>query len=163
MSTHFDEDMIILEKWNPNKPLSAIYYDGDKERYYVKRFVIENENKEETFISEHPKSFLELVLTDWRPVVEIEFAKPRGKDVKPNQIIDIESFISIKGIKALGNQLTSEKIKNVNILESLPYEEPALHEPAEIEVVDEENVEANEDKGPNRERQSKQGKRFGWG
>ena len=147
MSTHFDEDMIILEKWNPNKPLSAIYYDGDKERYYVKRFVIENENKEETFISEHPKSFLELVLTDWRPVVELEFAKPRGKDAKPNQIVDIESFISIKGIKALGNQLTSEKIKNVNILESLPYEEPAPHEPAEIEVVDEENVEANEEKG----------------
>ena len=147
MSTHFDEDMIVLEKWNPNKPLSAIYFDGDKERYYVKRFVIENENKEETFISEHPKSFLELVLTDWRPVVQLEFAKPRGKDVKPNQIVDIESFISIKGIKALGNQLTSEKIKNVNILESLPYEEPAPHEPAEIEVVDEENVEANEDKG----------------
>ncbi len=156
MSTHFDEDMIILEKWHHNKPLSAIYYDGDKERYYVKRFVIENENKEETFISEHPKSFLELVLTDWRPVVELEFAKPRGKDAKPNQIVDIESFISIKGIKALGNQLTSEKIKNVNILESLPFEEPAPHEPAEIEVVDEENVEANDDKesslkdGPNK-------------
>ncbi len=144
LSTHFDEDMIVLEKWNPNKPLSAIYFDGDKERYYVKRFIVENENKEETFISEHPKSFLELVLTDWRPVVELEFAKPRGKDVKPNQITEVESFISVKGIKALGNQLTSEKIKNVNVLQSLPYEEPEPHEPADIEVVDEENVESNE-------------------
>ncbi|MBC8769963.1 DNA gyrase/topoisomerase IV subunit A [Arenibacter sp. BSSL-BM3] len=140
LSTHFDEDMVVLEKWNPNKPLSAIYYEGEKDRYYVKRFLIENENKEELFISEHSKSFLELVSTDWRPVVEIEFTKPRGKDAKPNQIVDLEEFISIKGIKALGNQLTSDKVKNINALEPLPYEEPKESETSEIEVVDEENV-----------------------
>ena len=55
LTTHFDEDMIILEKWHPKKPVSAIYYDGEKERYFVKRFLIENENKEETFITEHEK------------------------------------------------------------------------------------------------------------
>jgi len=145
LSTHFDEDMVVLEKWNPNKPLSAIYYEGEKERYYVKRFMIENENKEELFISEHPKSFLELISTDWRPVVEIEFTKPRGKDAKPNQIVDLEDFISIKGIKALGNQLTSDKVKNINAMDPLPYEEPKESEASEIEVVDEENIEAKED------------------
>jgi len=145
LSTHFDEDMVVLEKWNPNKPLSAIYYEGEKDRYYVKRFMIENENKEELFISEHPKSFLELVSTDWRPVVEIEFTKPRGKDAKPNQIIDLEDFISVKGIKALGNQLTSDKVKNINALEPLPFEEPKENETSEIEVVDEENIVAMED------------------
>ena len=144
LSTHFDEDMVVLEKWNPNKPLSAIYYEGEKDRYYVKRFMIENENKEELFISEHPKSFLELVSTDWRPVVEIEFSKPRGKDVKPNQIIDLEDFISVKGIKALGNQLTSDKVKNINALDPLPFEEPKENETSEIEVIDEENIEAKE-------------------
>lgn len=144
LSTHFDEDMVVLEKWNPNKPLSAIYFEGEKDRYYVKRFLIENENKEELFISEHPKSFLELISTDWRPVVEIEFAKPRGKEVKPNQIVDLEEFISIKGIKALGNQLTSDKVKNMNALESLPYEEPEESKTSEIEVVDEENVASTE-------------------
>ncbi|EWH12433.1 DNA topoisomerase IV subunit A [Cellulophaga geojensis KL-A] len=123
ITTHFDEDMIVLEKWNPKKPISAIYFDGVKERYYIKRFLIENENKEELFISEHPKSVLELVSTDWRPVVELEFTKPRGKEQKPNQKVDIEDFIAIKGIKALGNQLTADKIKNTNVLESLPYEE----------------------------------------
>jgi len=144
LSTHFDEDMVVLEKWNPNKPLSAIYFEGEKDRYYVKRFLIENENKEELFISEHPKSFLELVSTDWRPVVEIEYAKPRGKEVRPNQIVDLEEFISIKGIKALGNQLTSDKVKNMNALESLPYDEPEESKTSEIEVVDEENVASTE-------------------
>ncbi|HUH46227.1 MAG TPA: DNA gyrase/topoisomerase IV subunit A [Arenibacter sp.] len=143
LSTHFDQDMIVLEKWNPDKPLSAVYYEGEKERYYVKRFLIENGNKEEMFISEHPKSFLELISTDWRPQIEIEFTKLRGKDAKPNQNIDIESFISIKGIKALGNQLTVEKVKNINALEPFPYEEPVQNEPAEIEVVDEEDVMAD--------------------
>ncbi|MBU2996176.1 DNA gyrase/topoisomerase IV subunit A [Cellulophaga baltica] len=124
LSAHFDQDMIVLEKWNPKKPISAIYYDGEKEKYYIKRFLIENENREDLFISEHPKTVLELVSTDWRPVVELEFVKPRGKDVKPNQEVDIEDFISVKGIKALGNQLTSDKVKNINNLESLEYIDP---------------------------------------
>ncbi|RTE51775.1 DNA gyrase/topoisomerase IV subunit A [Arenibacter aquaticus] len=140
LSTHFDEDMIVLEKWNPNKPLSAVYYEGEKERYYVKRFLIENENKEDLFISEHPKSFLELISTDWKPVIEIEFVKPRGKDAKPNQTVELEEFIAIKGIKALGNQLTADKVKNINALDPLPYEEPEKSNPTDMEVVDEENV-----------------------
>ena len=140
MTSRFDDDMIVLEKWNPNKPLSAIYWDGAKERFYVKRFLIEQGKREDLFISEHSKSYLELVSTDWRPVVELEFVKPRGKDTKPNLIIDIESFIAIKGIKALGNQLTSEKVKNINTMDPLPYEEPVEQEANEIEVVDEEDV-----------------------
>ncbi len=144
MTARFGDDMIVLEKWNPKKPLSAIYFDGEKEKYYVKRFLIEHENKEEHFITEHPKSFLELVSTDWRPVIEIEFPKPRGKDPKPNKSIDLEEFIAIKGIKALGNQLISEKVKNINALEPLPYEEPQATDAKEIEVVDEENVGASE-------------------
>ncbi len=140
LTSHFDDGMIVLEKWNPNKPISAIYWEGEKERFYVKRFLVENENREDLFISEHPKSYLELVSTDWRPMIEIEFPKPRGKEGKENQNIDLEDFISIKGIKALGNQLTSEKVKNINALEALPYEEPEAEETNDIEVVDEEDV-----------------------
>jgi topoisomerase-4 subunit A len=140
LTAHFEEDMIVLEKWNPNKPISAIYYDGEKERYYVKRFLIESENREDLFISEHPKSVLELVSTDWRPVIELEFVKQKGKDVKPNQTIDIEDFIAIKGIKALGNQLTSDKIKNLNALAPLAYVEEEVLETNDIEVVDEEAI-----------------------
>jgi topoisomerase IV subunit A len=122
LTTHFDEDMIVLEKWNPKKPISTIYYDGEKERYFVKRFLVENENKEELFISEHEKSQLEIVSTDWRPVAEIIYTKVKGVQ-KENQTIDLEQFIAVKGIKAIGNQLTTDKLRQVNLLESLPYEE----------------------------------------
>jgi len=133
LTTHFDEDMVVLEKWIPKKPISAIYYDGEKERYYVKRFLIENENKEEVFITEHPKSQLEIVATDYRPVAEVVFAKVKGVQ-KENQTVDLESFIAVKGIKAIGNQLTADKLKQVNLLEPLPYEIPEEEVPEEIEV-----------------------------
>jgi topoisomerase-4 subunit A len=145
LTSHFDDDMIVLEKWIPEKPISAIYWEGEKERFYVKRFVIENENKEEFFISEHPKSYLEIVSTDWRPLVEIEFPKPRGKESKDNESIDIEDFISIKGIKALGNQFITEKVKNINLLDPLPFEPVVLEKAEDIEVVDEEAVESNDE------------------
>ena len=134
LATHFDEDMVVLEKWHPKKPVSAIYYDGEKERYYIKRFLIENENKEETFITEHPKSQLEIVSTDYRPMAELVFAKVKGVQ-KENQLVDIENFIAVKGFKALGNQLTTDKLKQVNLLEPLPYEEPEEVVPEELEVM----------------------------
>lgn len=133
LTTHFDEDMIVLEKWHPKKPISTIYYDGEKERYFIKRFLVENENKEEIFITEHDKSQLEIVSTDWRPMAELVYAKVKGVQ-KENQTINMEEFIALKGIKALGNQLTTDKLKQVNLLESLPYEEPVEEVPEEMEV-----------------------------
>nr|WP_288935349.1 DNA gyrase/topoisomerase IV subunit A [uncultured Allomuricauda sp.] len=142
--TRFNDDMVVLEKWNPEKPISVVHYVGDKERFYLKRFLIENPNKEEVVIADDTKSYLELVSTDWRPRLEIEFVKPRGKDPKPNQEVDVEEFIAVKGIKALGNQLTPEKVKNINVLDSLPYEEPEEQKAEDIEVVDEEQIESDD-------------------
>ena len=140
LSTHFSDEMILIEKWVPKKPLSVVHFDGKKQRFFIKRFLIENENKHEVFITNHKDSFLELISTDWKPVIEIVFSKIRNKDQKPNMRIELESFISIKGIKAIGNQLTSEKVKQINILESISYEPPAEVPADEIEVVDEEVV-----------------------
>lgn len=149
LTTHFDEDMIKLEKWNPKKPISAVYYDGEKERYYVKRFLVENENKEEIFITEHANSQLEIVSTDYRPVAEVIFAKVKGVQ-KETITVDLESFIAVKGIKALGNQLTADKVKQINLLDPLPYEEPEEEVPEEMEVsgdteVDEANTTLEDD------------------
>ncbi len=134
LAMHFDNDMVVLEKWKPNKPISVIYFDGHKERYYVKRFVIDAPDKEEIFISEHEKSKLEKIATDYRPIADVIFSKRN----LPNMTVNFEEFISVKGIKALGNQLTTAKIRTVNLLESLPYDEPKEEEPEDIEVIDEE-------------------------
>ena len=145
ISTHFSEDMIVLEKWIPTKPISAVYYDGGKEKYFVKRFLIENENKDNVFISSHPKSSLEIVSTDWRPVIEITFAKDRGRDRRPNQRIDIDKFIAVKGINALGNQLSKFKVNQIDLSESLPYDPPKEVHADELEVVDEQELKSSLD------------------
>ncbi|MGL2993419.1 DNA gyrase/topoisomerase IV subunit A [Flavobacterium sp. TSSA_36] len=146
LSTHFDEDMIVLEKWNPKKPISAIYFDGEKERYFLKRFLVEVENKEESFITDHPNSKLEIVATDYRPVAELIFAKVKGIQ-KENQVVDIESFITVKGFKALGNQLTSDKLKQVNLLDPLPYEVPEEVVAATLESnpLDDDDIQLEDD------------------
>ena len=137
LTTHFNEDMIILEKWIPKKPLSVVYFDAKKEKYFAKRFIIENENREEVFISNSKGSFLELISTDWKPVIEVVFNKIRNKEPKPNLRIVFDEFISVKGIKAQGNQLTPHKVKQVNLLEPLKYIPPVEKPANEIEVVDE--------------------------
>lgn len=140
ITLHFNDAMIVLEKWDPKKPISVIYWEGEKELFYVKRFLIENPDKEEKVISDHSKSYLETVFTDYRPVVELVFAKKRGKERQENTEIKLEDFIAIKGISALGNQLTKDKLIEINPKEPLRYE-PILETPLEeLEVVDEINV-----------------------
>ncbi|UAB86502.1 DNA gyrase/topoisomerase IV subunit A [Zunongwangia sp. SCSIO 43204] len=158
LTKRFDEEMVVLEKWNPKKPISAIYWEPEKERFYVKRFLIDNPDKEERFISDHENAYLEVVSTDYFPMVEIEFTKLKGKDRRPNEEVNIEEFISVKGIKALGNQLTTDKVKSINLLDPLP-DEP---DPEETESEDEKAVDFNqsgtsfkEDKDSSEENQTK--------
>lgn len=122
LTTRFDDEMVVLEKWVKDKPISAIYWEPEKERYYVKRFLIEHPDKEEKFISDHEDSFLEIVSTDYYPRAEIVYTKPKGKERRENEEISLNEFISIKGIKALGNQLTTEKVNQINLLDPMPYE-----------------------------------------
>jgi topoisomerase-4 subunit A len=136
LAMHFEDDLIVLEKWNPKKPISVIYFDGEKEIYYVKRFLIEQTDKEDVFISEHPKSKLEIVATDYRPMGEIIFSKRSLENITVN----FEEFIALKGIKAQGNQLTKDKIKQVNLLDSLFYEAPEARRVEEVDVIEEEEV-----------------------
>ncbi len=140
LTLRFDDDMIVLEKWDPKKPVSAIYWEGEKELFYVKRFLIDHPDKDELIITEHSKSYLERVFTDYRPMAEVVFAKSRGKDRQDNLELNLEEFISVKGISAMGNQLTKDKVLGINAMEPLPYEAPKPVAAEQIEVVDEEDV-----------------------
>jgi topoisomerase-4 subunit A len=136
LTNHFEEDMIVIEKWNPNKPITAIYWDGEKKQYNVKRFLVEETDRLVSFITEHEDSYLELVFTDWRPMAEIQFTKVKGSRKDPEQI-NLEEFIDVKGLKAMGNRLTKDKVLDIVALDPLPYEEE----------VEEEEQEEEEDKG----------------
>jgi topoisomerase IV subunit A len=134
--TRFDEDMILIEKWNPNKPVSAIYFDGEKEDHFVKRFLVESHDKPTLFISESDQSKLEFVSLQWRPQALVKF--DQRSSAKEDEIIDLESFISLKGLKAQGNKLSRYKVKTIEELDPLPYiEEEPTHEEIAVEAMDE--------------------------
>ncbi|MDA8686518.1 DNA gyrase/topoisomerase IV subunit A [Robiginitalea sp.] len=142
MNIHFDDDLLVLEKWNPNKPISVIYYEGEKDLHYVKRFFIENPERQEKITGDHPKSYIEKCLTDFRPVAEVVFAKKRGQERRANLILDLEQFIAVKGIGALGNQVAKEKVLEIKVLPPLPYEEPIKKEVNDIVVIEEERIDS---------------------
>ncbi|SUZ76194.1 uncharacterized protein METZ01_LOCUS29048 [marine metagenome] len=139
LNMHFPEDMIILEKWINEKPISAIYFDGNKDRYFVKRFLAGSQKVEQQFIPTGSKIQLEMISSDWKPVIETNFSKT-SKGTRDNLTQNIEELISIKGIKAKGNQLSSHKIKNINLLDPIPYTPPEKTPVMELEVNDEVDV-----------------------
>ncbi|ROH86640.1 DNA gyrase/topoisomerase IV subunit A [Chryseobacterium cucumeris] len=123
LGNRFDDEYLVLEKWRPAQPITCIYYDGEKDIYFIKRFLLENTVNVQTFMpSEHPKSFIENVIVANDVTAEIIFAKDKGKERDP-ETINIDEFIAVKGIKAIGNQFTKFKVKAINITIPEPVEE----------------------------------------
>jgi topoisomerase IV subunit A len=115
LSNHFDEDMVHIEKWVQDRPISAVYFDGERELHFVKRFCCEiTSDKRVSYISESEGSYLDVVSTAFRPKIKIIYNKLL-KETKnlPDNEVEIADFIEVKGMKAQGNQLTKLKIKEV--------------------------------------------------
>ena len=75
------------------------------------------------------------------------FSKLRNKEQRPSQKIVFDEFISVKGIKAQGNQLTSHKLKQVNILEPLEYSQPVEKPDNEPELINDDRVNDESESG----------------
>jgi topoisomerase-4 subunit A len=141
LSNHFDEDMIHIEKWEPHRAISAVYFDAERELHFVKRFQCEvTADKKVPFISESEGSYLDVVTTAYRPIVRIVYNK-QLKETKnlPDNMVNIADFIDVKGLKAQGNQLTKLKVKEIVIepqeVEQIWPEE--IQEQLEVEVENE--------------------------
>ncbi|MCF8220124.1 MAG: DNA gyrase/topoisomerase IV subunit A [Cryomorphaceae bacterium] len=152
LSNHFDEDMVHLEKWNPHRPISCVYFDAEKEINFVKRFTCEvMSDKRVSFISESEGSYLQVVSTAYRPEIRIVFNK-QLKETKnlPDQVLNLADLIDVKGMKAQGNQVTKMKVKEILLTHEIaegkePW--PADEVPFEIEgniSIDEDGEAAEE-------------------
>lgn len=139
LGNRFDDEYLILEKWRPQQPVTCIYYDGEKDMYFIKRFLLENNTNPQNFMpSEHGKSFVENVIVANGSTAEIVFAKEKGKERDP-ETVNIDEFIMVKGIKAIGNQFTKFKVKTINVvIPEIEEEEPEVYEePEPTEGIDE--------------------------
>jgi topoisomerase IV subunit A len=147
LSTHFDDDLILIEKFNPRRIITAIYIDGELQKHYAKRFEIDENTRRGNFIGEHPDSKLIKIFKDYFPQIELEFAEVKGKK-RDKETILLADFIGVKSYKAKGKRMSDYTIENIIILDPLPYDEPELPDEvdeADPDVVSEESVDESID------------------
>ena len=121
---HFDEDIVLIEKYYPEQTLTCIYYDGESKSYFTKRFVPENISTKSLIITEHEESRIELITSQIHPTVDVKFSKQKDKEI-PDEAINLVEFSPMINMKAKGKKLTSYKVKEIN-----------LRMPQEIEMED---------------------------
>ena len=151
LSMHFPDDMIVLEKADRSRPISVVYFNTKKNIYFIKRFVLGVLKGEQKYVDVSRNIQVELVSTDWKPVIEL--VVKNGKELTKEKV-NIFDFISVKGIKAIGNQLSKKQLKEINLLDPIPYE-PEIKELNEIEVVDEQDDDRDNDSNENGQSQIK--------
>jgi len=127
LSNHFEENILVIEKYRPGKVYSAVYWDAEQKFYYVKRFIIEESEKPLCFIDEHPESRLVSITEVEYPRFEIHFGgKHKNRD---NEIIEVAGFIGVKSYKAKGKRLTSFTVENIQEIEPVVKKETPRAEP----------------------------------
>ena len=148
LSTHFPDEAVTIVKWDPKMVLSAIYWEGDKQVYQVKRFNIESAKDPVQFITEHADSKLAVFSLVPDPSVLVSFDK-RSND-RPDEEVALSEFIAVKGVKALGNRLTPFKVRDIQLQDPvfIPMT-PELEEVQGMLISEDEigNMEAPEEEG----------------
>lgn len=117
LNNHFDDKMIVIEKYDPAKVFAVVHYDGKSKNYMVKRFVFENTviGKQTSIISDESGSKLVIISGAAQPIVKVEQLK--GKALIPEEVdLNLTDLIDVKGMKAMGNRLSVHQIKTVELL-----------------------------------------------
>ena len=130
-------DVVLIEKFDPQKVISAIYYDGGTKTFFVKRFTIETTtiNKRFNFITDHKQSYLRVVSTASQPQVSVTLIKGKEEEVME---YDLDMLIDVKGWKAIGNKLSTYPVKDMTLIQS---------EKANTAESETEEIEANPTEG----------------
>lgn len=125
-------ELLLIEKFDPQKVVSCIYFDGGSKNFYVKRFMIETStsNKKFHFVSDYKQSYLQLVSTAKQPQARVVLQK--GKETVDVEY-DLDMLIDVKGWKSMGNRLSSHPVKEIHPIEPVKGEaEPSEDEDLEI-------------------------------
>lgn len=143
LSNHYEDNILIIEKFQSETVWSAVYFDADQNYYYIKRFQAEPGNKPQRFIGDHPKSRLvRLTKVDY-PRLEIRFG---GDDKnREKEIVEVAEFINVKGFKAKGKRLTTFQVSKINELEPIVKPEVVREETADEESPSTSNDNQEED------------------
>jgi topoisomerase-4 subunit A len=124
LSNHFEDNILIIEKFRPGMVYSVIYWDAEQKFYYVKRFTIEESEKPQCFVNEDPESKLISITEVEYPRFEIHFGGKHKE--RENEIIEVAEFIGVKSFKAKGRRMTSYIVDNIREIEPVVRKETVV-------------------------------------
>ncbi|MBS1526978.1 MAG: DNA gyrase/topoisomerase IV subunit A [Bacteroidetes bacterium] len=151
LNNHFDDKMLLIEKYDPEKVYTVVHFEGKSKNYMVKRFKFENTaiGKQTSVISEEGGSKLVLISGAKQPVVKVDQLK--GKTETPETIeVNLADLIDVKGMKAMGNRLSAHVVKKIELITEhddeadVPDPEPDSVEDTEIITTPEEKTDTDE-------------------
>lgn len=150
LSNHYEDNVQIVEKYDPNKVWSAVLYDADQQNYpYLKRFCFEAGSRKQNYLGDNKESKLILLTDEYYPRLEVIFG---GHDsFREKLIIDADEFIAVKGFKAKGKRISTFNIEAINELEPVRFPEEKQEanegddETEEIENLDPDNGKSEDD------------------
>jgi topoisomerase-4 subunit A len=130
LSNHFDAGVVRIEKFNPEKVWSCVFYEGEQKYYYLKRFKFEGVNGKISFIGDHPDSVFTAISDHPTAKFRVEFGY-KNKDREDEEVNALE-FIAEKSLKARGKRISTYTIKKITEIEQT-Y--PEIQE-SEIELIE---------------------------
>ncbi|HXK81677.1 MAG TPA: DNA gyrase/topoisomerase IV subunit A [Bacteroidales bacterium] len=111
LTNHYEDDILVIEKFNPDKIWTAIHFDATQEYFYLKRFQFDDTTNEQFFISEDEGSSLLELSDDKYPQVKISFAGKHSE--REPELIDAQEFIAVKSYRARGKRLTTHQTGSI--------------------------------------------------
>jgi topoisomerase IV subunit A len=137
LSNHFEEDMMLLEKFNPRKALTVVYFSESRSCYFIKRFIPELTDKKVCMFPEEDGTRFVAAIADGRPMLKLEFDNEGArKPVAPEEFA-VETFVEVMGVKARGKKLSNHPVLRMEWLEPLPMEEEEEEIPEDLDETDE--------------------------
>ncbi|HEY9535128.1 MAG TPA: DNA gyrase/topoisomerase IV subunit A [Mucilaginibacter sp.] len=146
LNNHFDDKMVLIEKYNPEKVYSMVHYDGKSQNYLVKRFVFENTaiGRQTSIISDESGSKMVVISGASQVVVKVDQLKGATK-ISETVELNLADLIDVKGMKAMGNRLSVHTVQSVT-LEAEHDDEADVPDPTPEAVADTEIVITPEEK-----------------
>lgn len=121
-NNHYENNIKVIEKFDPEKVWSAVLYDADNQGYpYLKRFLMESSKSKRNYLGDNRNSQPVLLTDQVYPRIKVTYG---GNDAfRPEEEIDVEQFIGVKGYKAKGKRISTWQIEKIEELEPLRWPE----------------------------------------
>ena len=143
LSLHFDEGLLFVEKFNPRRPVSVLYYDKEQKKYFLRRSIVEESDKKIELLCGNPKAEMLFCSIQYLPQVEITYTDKQHPD-KTTELFNVAEMAEETKLKSKGKRLSFDKIYKINELEPLPYEEAPETVPEDTDELSDMDAKAAE-------------------